>query len=110
MNPEIKAKWIEALESGRYKKGKGYLRKEDEFCCLGVLCDIHDPSRWEQRKVEGSDATEWGYLNKNGPNCSYHMPPSNVDSCDYLHQKKLAELNDSTDDFAAVITYIKENL
>lgn len=36
--------WTTALESGEYTQGKGYLRKsvdgEDEFCCLGVLCDI----------------------------------------------------------------------
>ena len=40
MNPEIKTLWIEALESGEYKQGRGFLRKGDEFCCLGVLCDI----------------------------------------------------------------------
>lgn len=41
MNPEIKAKWVAALRSGDYKQGTGVLRSEwDEYCCLGVLCDI----------------------------------------------------------------------
>lgn len=40
MNPEIKAKWIAALRSGKYRQGKGVLRRADEFCCLGVLCDV----------------------------------------------------------------------
>lgn len=34
-------KWLLALESGDYKQGTGYLRtKNNEFCCLGVLCDL----------------------------------------------------------------------
>lgn len=42
MNQEIKAKWVEALRSGRYKQGRGVLRQGNEFCCLGVLADIMD--------------------------------------------------------------------
>lgn len=38
MPAEMKAKWLEALRSGKYKQGKGYLEtKEGSFCCLGVL-------------------------------------------------------------------------
>lgn len=41
MNKEYKEKWIAALRSGKYKQGKGVLRNSNnEFCCLGVLCDI----------------------------------------------------------------------
>lgn len=32
--------WLEALESGRYKQGKGRLRGGDAFCCLGVAMDV----------------------------------------------------------------------
>ena len=47
MNAELKAKWVEALRSGRYKQGRGFLRNaNDEFCCLGVLCDVVDSSKW----------------------------------------------------------------
>jgi hypothetical protein len=37
---------LEALRSGRYKQGKLKLRFEDNFCCLGVLCDVLQPDKW----------------------------------------------------------------
>jgi hypothetical protein len=40
---ELIEKWLEALESGEYKQGKGALRIENgqtKYCCLGVLCDV----------------------------------------------------------------------
>lgn len=41
MDKELKSRWVEALESGKYKQGKGFLRDiNDNHCCLGVLCDI----------------------------------------------------------------------
>ena len=41
MNPEIKAKWIEALNSGNYEQGTGALHNDrDMYCCLGVLCEL----------------------------------------------------------------------
>jgi hypothetical protein len=34
--------FLQHLESDWYKQGKGYLRNEnDEFCCLGVACNVH---------------------------------------------------------------------
>lgn len=50
-------KWVAALRSGNYKQGKGRLRtsgengKQDEFCCLGVWCDLRSKPKWEL--VEG---------------------------------------------------------
>lgn len=41
MNTEIKQKWLTALRSGEYKQGRGNLHYKDEYCCLGVLCDLH---------------------------------------------------------------------
>lgn len=43
--------WIKALRSGQYKQCTGQLRKEfiiNEYgyCCLGVLCDIVDHTKW----------------------------------------------------------------
>jgi len=40
LKPEIKERWLEALRSGKYKQTTGYLRDDDGFCCLGVLCDV----------------------------------------------------------------------
>ena len=57
MNPEVKAKWVAALRSGEYKQGRGALRNAaDEFCCLGVLCDL-SPFPWlgpPERKMRPS--------------------------------------------------------
>jgi hypothetical protein len=46
MNPEVKAKWIEALRSGKYEQAVGALRQGDGYCCLGVLCDISGLGEW----------------------------------------------------------------
>lgn len=47
MNPTIKQQWVEALRSGAYAQGKGYLRTRAGFCCLGVLCDLHSKATGE---------------------------------------------------------------
>lgn len=41
MNPEVRDKWLAALESGEIKQTRQYLgRSSGSRCCLGVLCDI----------------------------------------------------------------------
>lgn len=74
LDPEVKAKWVEALRSGRYKQGQHVLQTPDgKFCCLGVYCDIAGvPMSWgvrEYRTDDGSYVTgslpiyggsEWG--------------------------------------------------
>ena len=41
INKELVKQWVEALRSSKYKQGRQALRnRKDEFCCLGVLCDI----------------------------------------------------------------------
>lgn len=41
---DLLRRWVAALESGDYKQGSLCLRRvtdaEDEFCCLGVLCEV----------------------------------------------------------------------
>ncbi|MEU9871081.1 hypothetical protein AB0C87_24840 [Actinomadura sp. NPDC048021] len=40
MDAEKKELWATALESGRFKQGKGKLEAGGEHCCLGVLCRV----------------------------------------------------------------------
>ena len=47
MDKQIKAQWIAALRSGQYKQGHEFLRRDNEFCCLGVLCDLYDATQWQ---------------------------------------------------------------
>ena len=42
MQKEMKIKWLEALSSQKYEKGSERLGNDNKFCCLGVLCDLHD--------------------------------------------------------------------
>jgi hypothetical protein len=52
MKPEIKAKWVKALRSGKYKQSRYGLKVGRGFCCLGVLCDLHakeTKGEWETR-------------------------------------------------------------
>lgn len=39
---EFAEKWIQALRSGNYKRGRGRLYNESKnnYCCLGVACSI----------------------------------------------------------------------
>lgn len=45
MNAAVKKQWVEALRSGEYAQGQNHLRQvvrgRDQFCCLGVLCDLY---------------------------------------------------------------------
>lgn len=43
MKADVKAKWLEALRSGKYGQAHNVLRSGDgeRFCCLGVLCELH---------------------------------------------------------------------
>ena len=72
MRQEIKDLWIEALESGKYEKGKGTLRgADDSYCCLGVLCDIY-----RTRRRKGSWKTDtYGqfYFEVSGVNKDYRF-------------------------------------
>ena len=40
MDPDVKEKWCEALESGQYRQGRAYLNRGEHFCCWGVLCEV----------------------------------------------------------------------
>ena len=73
MNPQIKQKWLNALRSGEYQQTKGFLRKEDGFCCLGVLCDLYGKE----------NNAEWNLAN-NGHNYEFqdkesHLPSSVIE-------------------------------
>ena len=57
MNAKIKAKWVAALRSGKFKQGIGQLISEDrkKFCCLGVLCELH------RRITHGDEWSQTGF-------------------------------------------------
>lgn len=47
LDPTLKAKWLEALRSGKYAQTQKALNDGQGFCCLGVLCDLMNPDGWD---------------------------------------------------------------
>lgn len=46
MHKNIMEKWVKALRSGKYRKGRGVLTEVKKngtknYCCLGVLCELY---------------------------------------------------------------------
>ena len=92
---------LDALRSGNYKQGRGALRTEDdEYCCLGVMCDTIDPTGWgsELHDITGHDVQAYPH----GPSLSMEdanvfTPPDNIRQTLALTGQAvgdLAELND----------------
>jgi hypothetical protein len=52
LDRKIKRAWVKALRSRKYKQGREYLRDGNEYCCLGVLCDISGRGSWDPRPYQ----------------------------------------------------------
>ena len=50
-NHDIAQRFVRALRSGAYAQARGALRVDDEFCALGVLCDLVAPNGWARRDL-----------------------------------------------------------
>lgn len=51
MDKKLKARWVKALRSGKYRQCRSYLTDAGGYCCLGVLQKIvtrkNPPARWD---------------------------------------------------------------
>jgi hypothetical protein len=117
MKGDLKEKWVRALRSGEYAQGKGLLReynpvhKQDQFCCLGVLCDIV-----AKEGLEGEDGKKfvWGdddhaFIFRNDRSAT-ELPPGlrrTVGVSDEL-QYQLIALNDGGSNFGQIAKVIEE--
>jgi hypothetical protein len=102
MDKAVKERWIAALESGKYRKARNKLRNGNQFCCLGVLCDINGV-KWEQDDAIGKNSA----IRMSG------LPPvsiSRVAGLAITEEKHLAVLNDGNPGWSEVIQYIKDKL
>jgi len=80
---ELLVKWIDALRSGKYVKGKGRLRGEDDrqFCIFGVLCDltVTGKRRWrKQHTLSGTYNWSFEYPTNGGFGRRSKMPPPSL--------------------------------
>jgi hypothetical protein len=102
VDAELKRKWVEALRSGGYKQGKGWLRTADDcFCCIGVLCDISGKGEWTDAEPNKAYITpEWYGSALPDPKL---LPKTYAD--------KLIFLNDGEGkSFAEIADWIEENV
>jgi len=109
MKNNIRDMWADALESGEYKKGTGYLRSGDKFCAFGVLCELAIKNNVisEPEFVKG-DAGDDCYLYDHQA-CT--PPQSVVDWAGTPKMVKILTMNDSGgNSFKSIAKYIRENL
>ena len=102
MNQELKAKWVAALRSGKYKQGKMRLRSEngEAYCCLGLLCEIEggmSDGEWEIKRYSFDVGTIL--------DAGLHSPGQ-----DRSPAKILADMNDSGKTFAEIADHVEANL
>lgn len=103
MQPEWKAKWLDALKSGEYLQGRGRLCVGGQYCCLGVLAEIMGALRPDPCRPRAKVTLEGnlGYLD--GATLDKARLPVS-------EQNSLAILNDISSDFLPTIEYIEKNL
>lgn len=130
MNREFKARWLEALRSGRYEQTQGQLFREQQtqdippgYCCLGVACDL------DKKRFSGewrNEAFIYSYLASSGnlvEKDDLGMPSFPLTEAWGLHEEDietLARMNDGFADdfgheiepksFAEIADWIEENL
>ena len=95
MNKQIAEQWSAALQSGEYTQGGFMLLCNNQFCCLGVLCDLHAKetgNNW----IGVEDSNERKYLNESG------FLPREV--------MNWAEMNSNTGSFGGTtLAYLNDN-
>lgn len=108
MDKKIKAKWLKALRSGEYKRGKEFLYQvcgdEHRFCCLGVLAHIASPVPW--RRAPGHS----GVYMFNGKAGLLPVSFRNKIGLDEKAQDKLIGMNDGGKSFKTIANWIEKNL
>lgn len=111
LHPEVKQRWLEALRSGRYEQGAGYLNRDGQYCCLGVACDLIDPDRWEQTlRIDPGGAHTHGWPSEQYPELPEEDMFYEVTGLPSSVQSELANLNDSGLTFEQIADLIEEQL
>lgn len=104
MNREVKAKWLEALRSGKYAQGYESLRQGNKFCCLGVLCEISGLPYWGLVGVLPDPVMSYAGLKKFDPEVGAYSPTGEYSAL------SLSSINDAGATFAEIADLIEEQL
>lgn len=111
MNPEAKAKWLEALRSGDYVQGRSRLQDENGCnCCLGVLARIQgvrvEATSYGNTFHFGADTVHGDFEYS-----SNYCPPDEFCDIGPTAQNTLIAMNDSQEkSFNEIADYIEANL
>src|SRR5688572_22958144 len=114
MNEKVKAKWLAALRSGKYGQTRDKLRYKNNFCCLGVLCDLHSKetgTKWLNLSTAAADycgadaelppeVQEWAGLSTDNP------PLRRKRATDYVLGNRASAINDGGATFSEIADLI----
>jgi hypothetical protein len=102
MDAQVKAKWVEALRSGKFKQCRAQLHNGRGYCCLGVLAIVgghtidakNDSVLRPGETSRPLDRTSYGALGDFG----------------LVDRGKVIFMNDRGQSFAEIADYIEANL
>ncbi len=101
--------WVAALRSGKYQQAKTRLRKAEGYCCLGVACDIHDPTLWRTNLTLSSDKETHYHYEFNEGVYGAILPEKLAKALNISrHQENiLTDMNDKGNSFEEIADYIE---
>lgn len=110
---ELEQKWVAALRSGKYQQDSGRLRTEKGFCCLGVLCDVVNESKWavhDRTSESGEKDTVFRYIDTGGTEVDSYLPDSIQEQLTLTEWQcsELADLNDTGSLFSMIADVIEK--
>jgi hypothetical protein len=104
MDAKLKAKWIRALLSGKYKQAEGALREGRGYCCLGVLAVIQK-CRWRNDEPFLGDKTMSTMDSPYGK-----LRPKFAGGLSAKTQDTLIDMNDTGATFSEIAAYVKKRV
>lgn len=111
MDPEVKAKWLNALRSGRYTQAKKTLRSPLGHCCIGVLATVCEPIL----RTAGFDVKSYPEsrsMSVQGNRNTLSLGAARVFGLGDVYMRDLMYINDAqeTKDYSRQIDYIERYL
>ena len=105
---------LDALNSGDYNQGNGALRYSDGgakefYCCLGVMCDVLAPDRWQPAKPDDPRPDAYKHVATDDLGSAY-LPHINYLQALSLRPEQARELASYNDEIGATFGDIAELL
>lgn len=95
--------WVRALRSGAFTQAKYALRNKEGMCCLGVACELYDPTAWK-----AEEGGHFKFQDENGvpPNSVQEFFGLKTDAGEF-DKNSLASENDNGKSFAEIADIIE---